>query len=63
MKPSYSELNLSSVTTDNGMKLSNSAFEILSISNNNLTEIDSDPVEEPVKVKSAKKVNRPKTFK
>lgn len=53
------------------MKASNSAFEILSRSNSNLNEADPDaPVEaepeikeEVVKKKSAKKSNRPKTFK
>jgi hypothetical protein len=67
MKPAHSDFNLSSNTNGNGMKPSNSAFEILSRSNSNGVEDEPEPApevkEEVVVKKSAKAVNRPRTFK
>lgn len=66
LKPAHSDFNLSSNTNGNGMKASSSAFEILSASSGNLIEDEPEPeVKDEVVVtkRSAKKVNRPKTFK
>lgn len=63
MKSTVSELNLSSLN-ENGMKAASSAFELLSRSNSNLNEEpEQEPQEEVVEKKSAKKINRPKTFR
>lgn len=69
MSFTQSDLNLSSNVNGNGMKASNSAFDILSRSNSNSNlneaepEAQPDVKEEAVAKKSAKKSGRPKTFK
>lgn len=67
MKPAHSEINLSSNANgiSNGMKPSVSAFEIVTRSDSNLAEDEPEveAKEEVVVKRSAKKVNRPQTFK
>lgn len=73
LKVAHSELNLSSnpepdsdVVVGNGMKSSKSAFEILSLSDNMMNNVETEEEvrveEEKIKKVVSKTVERPKTF-
>lgn len=66
MKPANSEMNLKSNFIGNGMKVSTSAFKVLSLSNSNVNEVEREvgnEVEEFVDKTNVEELERPRTFK